>query len=117
MSTFVKSSLVGVLAVAPLATYAATLTDIVNTVGNLISLATPIVLALALVYFFWGLANFILSSGEADKRNEAIAIMIYGVIALFVMVSVWGIVNVLQSTFQVQSSGDIRAPSVQGVGR
>jgi hypothetical protein len=41
--------------------------------------------------------------------------MIYGIIALFVMVSIWGIINVLQTTFNVQGGSDIRAPRVQGI--
>lgn len=102
-----------VLAAAPFLALADTLEDVVKTVGDLIDLATPIVVALALVYFFYGLANLIFNSAESDKRKGAIQTMIYGIIALFVMVSVWGIVNVLQDTFNVGGNQTITPPSVQ----
>lgn len=116
MKMFTQATAVGLLVAAPLVTFAADLQSVLNMIGQLIGAATPIVVALALVYFFWGLGNFILGSGSEEKRKEAIAIMIYGILALFVMVSVWGIVNVLQSTFGIQGGGDIRPPKVQGVG-
>ncbi len=115
MKNHLKATIVGALAFAPVFAFAETLGGILNTVGQLIGAATPIVVALALVYFFWGLGQFIFNSSDEAKRKEAISIMIYGIIALFVMVSIWGIINVLQTTFNVQGGSDIRAPRVQGV--
>ena len=117
MTNHLKATLLGVAIFAPVVASAETLGGILGVVAQLVGAATPIVVALALIYFFWGLANFILSSGEADKRKEAVAIMIYGIIALFVMVSIWGVVNVLQSTFNIQPGSDVRAPRVQGIDR
>ncbi len=114
INRYVATAAVGALALLPVAAHAETLGGILSTVGQLIGAATPIVVALALVFFFWGLAMFILSSGD-EKKKEAISVMIYGIIALFVMVSIWGIINVLQTTFNVQAGSDIRAPRVQGI--
>lgn len=116
MNTHFKVSIATAMVFAPFLALAADLNTVLSTIGQLIGAATPIVVALALVYFFWGLGNFILGSADEGKRKEAIAIMIYGIIALFVMVSIWGIVNVLQTTFGITGSQDIRAPKVQGVG-
>lgn len=113
MKDSLKVGIAGVLTFAPFLAFAATLGSILNTIGQLIQTATPIVVALALVYFFWGLGQFILGSSDSEKRKNAIEIMIYGIIALFIMVSIWGIINVLQSTFQIDDSGSITPPSVQ----
>lgn len=115
MNTLLKVNLATVLAVAPIMASAETLTDVTNTIGSLIGLATPIVVALALVYFFYSLGTYILASSESEKRKKAIAGMIYGIIALFVMVSIWGIVNVLQETFHVGGQQTITPPSVNGL--
>jgi hypothetical protein len=115
MSIHLKATIVGALVFAPVLASAETLGGVLGIVGQLVGAATPIVVALALVYFFWGLGQFILGSSESEKRKEAIGIMIYGIIALFVMVSIWGIVNVLQTTFNVQGGSDVRAPRVQGI--
>ncbi|XKT74179.1 MAG: pilin [Patescibacteria group bacterium UBA2163] len=89
-----------------------TLNDILQTIAGLIDLATPIVVALALLYFFWGLAQYILNAGDENKKKEGREIMIWGIIALFVMVSIWGIVNVIQDTFDLRG-GTIEVPQVE----
>lgn len=59
----------------------------------------PIFITLALVAFFWGTAKFILAAGNAEKREEGRKIIIYGVISLFVMLTLAGILSFLQNTF------------------
>lgn len=79
----------------------------------LLNLVIPLIFGLALVYFLWGLAQFILNAGNETARENARSIMIWGIIALFVMVSVWGLVNVLSNTFSLDTSGST-LPSVTG---
>ncbi len=67
------------------------LTDLVRT-------ATPLAMGLALLAFIWGLANFILRAGDPKKVEEGKQIMLWGVIALFVLGSLGGIIEVLGST-------------------
>jgi hypothetical protein len=43
--------------------------------------------------------------------------MIWGVIALFVMVSVWGLVNLLGDTFDIDQTDTINVPSVEDIRR
>ena len=71
-----------------------------------------IIMTLALVYFFWGLVKYLQSIGDETKRKEGATMMTYGVIALFVMVSVWGLVNVLKNTFPLDPS--MPQPSTSG---
>ena len=40
---------------------------VLDVIGDLIGFATTIVVALALLYFFWGLAKYILSAGEKES--------------------------------------------------
>ena len=87
--------------------------SILETIGGLIDTATPIVVALALLYFFWGLANFILSAGDKDKREKSRGIMIWGVIALFIIVSIWGLIRVVQQTLNLESGTTIDVPQVE----
>lgn len=88
---------------------------VLDVFGDLINLATPIVVALALLFFFWGLANYILSAGDDKKKDEGKRIMIWGVLALFVMVSVWGIINVVRDTFNLDDNTiDVPIVDIQG---
>lgn len=84
---------------------------VLDQIANLINLATPIVVALALLYFFWGLAQYILNAGNEEKKKQGRDIMIWGILALFIMVSVWGIINVVRDTFDIDNN-TIRVPSV-----
>ena len=74
--------------------------DLVNTI--IFSVVNPLIVlvsALALLYFLVGVSKYILHSGSEEKRAEGYHMMIYGIVALFVMVSVWGLVGVLANTF------------------
>ena len=76
-----------------------TITDIIFFAINLINQAVVLVVALALLFFFWGLAKFIFNADNVEKRSEGKSVMVWGVIALFVMLFVWQIVNILANTF------------------
>lgn len=62
----------------------------------------PLIFILALAMFVWGVAQFvILGAGEEAKREQGKQLMIWGIIALAVMVSVWGLVKILGNTFNI----------------
>ncbi len=64
---------------------------------NLINTATTTLVALALVIFLFGAAYNVMKAGERGS-GALRQFLVWGVIILFVMVSVWGILNVLQQT-------------------
>lgn len=75
---------------------------------DLLNTAIPIVAGLALVVFFYGLAKFIhsLQSGNDTGVSEGKEVMKWGIVALFVMISVWGIVFFLTNdVFGLSSPG------------
>lgn len=101
---YMKKSIITAVAVAafaPVAVHAVTLGTTIGTINEIINSIIPIILALAVLYFFWGVAQYILNSEDGEKRGKAISTMIMGIIAIFVMVSVWGIIAILQETFKV----------------
>lgn len=57
--------------------------------------------ALATVYFLWGTFKFLKGGSDDMAREEGRNHMVYGVIGIFIMVSVWGIINVIKSTFGI----------------
>ena len=60
-----------------------------------------LLIAFAVVFFLYGIVKYIGSTDDEENRSKAKSIMIYGIIGLFVMVSFWGIVNILVVTFQL----------------
>lgn len=77
--------------------------ELINSVGRLVNSLVVLVIALAVLAFFWGLAKFIFNvSGDEKSVEEGKRIMIWGIIALFVMVSVWGIIRFAQGELNLR---------------
>lgn len=83
--------------------------DLITGISALITSAVPIIIGLALIGFLWGLATYIFKAGDETAKEEGKKIMLWGVIILFVMVSIWGIVAILQRTF---GTGGVTNPPV-----
>jgi hypothetical protein len=73
--------------------------EVVQIFINIISAMVPAVGLLALFFFMWGGFQVLLNSGNEQALAEGKKRLVYGIIALFVMVSVWGILEVLDNTF------------------
>ncbi|MBI4086550.1 hypothetical protein HY416_01055 [Candidatus Kaiserbacteria bacterium] len=68
--------------------------DVLNTT------LVPLIFALAFLLFLWGMFKyFFWGGGEEEKREEGKQLMLWAIIAFLLMVSIWGIVNVLSSGF------------------
>lgn len=93
--------------------FAQTLGSVLGTVQGLLDALIPFLITLAVLYFFWGVAQYILKSDDEEGRRNARNIMIYGIIALFVIVGVWGLVGVIADTFGIQTGGSTDIPSIR----
>lgn len=60
----------------------------------------PILVAIALLIFLWGVGQLVLSAGNPEKSASGRKFMIWGIVALFVMTSLWGLVKFVQDTFR-----------------
>jgi uncharacterized membrane protein YozB (DUF420 family) len=75
-----------------------TFEGLVGRVYSMLSMIVPIIISLALIVFLWGI--FLLVKSNSEKgRADAINIITFGIVALFIMVSVWGFVALLSNTF------------------
>lgn len=68
-------------------------------IGALNTVVVPVIFALAFAAFAWGVINyFFLNGGNETKREEGRAFILWGVIGMAILFSVWGFVNILLST-------------------
>ena len=93
----------------PVVVFAQDITGVISKLFELVNVAMPVVIGLALLFFFWGVAIYILNEGNAEKKGQGRSIMLWGVIAIFVILSIFGLVKMLQNTFTV---GDQNAPEI-----
>lgn len=75
-----------------------TLTQIIELITQIIGYTIPIAVAVCLLVFLWGLLQVFAVVDNADKRKDGIAKMTWGVLALFVVVALAGIVEILSNT-------------------
>ena len=93
----------GVLLVLPVVAVAQIqedLGEIGQSVGNLglfiNNILIPFVFALALLVFIWGAFRYFIYGGDNEEnRKEGSKLMIYGIVGFVLMVSVFGIVNLI----------------------
>ena len=113
-----KKFIIPALLLLPAMAFAQTLGNLetlLTSVGNLIDIALPIVVAIGLLAFFWGLVKFIFAAGNEDAKKDGQRLMIWGLVALFVMVSVWGLVQFIGNALDIDQGGSVDLPEVPGL--
>ena len=101
----VRYALVVLFLTSPVFVIAAgTLNDIEEAVLELLNSIIPMFVAAAVVFFLWSVLKYVNSGDNAEVRIQARALMVYGVVAIFVLVSVWGLVGLLENVFNLDNS-------------
>lgn len=75
-------------------------------IGAMNTIVVPVIFVLAFFVFVWGVIKyFLLSGGDESKLNEGKQFILWGIIGLVVLFSVWGLVNLLLSTLGLTPAG------------
>lgn len=88
------------LLLVPHTTHAETLKQIIN--GNIIPIFNSLVgliMVLALLGFIAGVIRFMYTAGDDKSRSDGKTLMVWGTVALFLMISIWGVVTIVRDTF------------------
>lgn len=70
---------------------------------TLIKSVVPLLFSLAVVGFIWGVIQYFINAENEEKRKKGKTYMIWGLVALFVMISMWGLVGILTNTFHIKT--------------
>jgi len=54
--------------------------------------------------FLWGITKYIFKGDSEGEREKGKQFMIWGIVGLFVMFGVWGIIELLGNTFGVDTT-------------
>lgn len=71
-------------------------------VNNILNALIPIFISIAVVYLIYAIVRYVIAGNEEEKEAGK-KMMIWGVIGLFVILSIWGIVNVLVKTLNLDN--------------
>jgi uncharacterized membrane protein YidH (DUF202 family) len=115
-----KKLMIGAMLMGPMVASAQALSgplgSTLQVIFNIISFLIPLLLALAVLVFFWGLVKYIMNASDEAAKESGKTLMIWGMIALFVMVAFWGIIGYVQSSFGISGSvSSAPAPSVASI--
>jgi hypothetical protein len=94
-------------ALLPGIVYAApgTFAELMDMIIAIVDIAVPVIIAAAVAAFFFGLTKTLLSAGDTDALKEGRTIMTFGIIALFIIVGLWGILGIVhRSIFDTEAN-------------
>jgi hypothetical protein len=87
----------------PLVAFAAgkTLHDLVSSLAMYLNDALALLMGLSVLLFVWYIIKYFIQPSPDTKRTEAAQYVMWSFIGFFVIFSIWGIVNILISTFDL----------------
>ena len=91
-------------------TFQTLFTNILNLINGYI---IPLLIAIAILAFFWGIIKYIWGAGGGEAKAEAVKIITAGIIGLVVMLGVWGLVALVSNTLGIGGTTTIVHPTVQ----
>ena len=68
-----------------------------NIIDQILNPLVGLMFGLALAYFIWGVIQFIAAASSDEKKKKGQQHMLWGLIGLVVMTSVYGIMNIIQN--------------------
>jgi uncharacterized membrane protein YidH (DUF202 family) len=88
-----------ILGAVPSIANAENIGDVVYSLNGALGYIVPIIIGFALIAFLWGILKYLVSGSDEKQREESKMFMLWGIIGLAVMVSVWGLVSILANLF------------------
>lgn len=93
------------VALAPaLAAAQGTVQGVLGTIETIFEILIPILITLATIVFIWGIIVYITAGSSEEKKSYAKYLIMYGLVALFAIIAIWGVVRILTNTFGVGST-------------
>ncbi len=77
----------------------ATLSTLASSVIGVLNALVMLIIGMAVFVFIVGVIRFVISAGDDKTRSDGKQMIIWGTISIFVMVAVWGLVEIIRTTF------------------
>ena len=75
-----------------------TIAQILQRIEAVVRQLTSLLFIVATVVFLWGVILYVIAGSDEKKIETAKSFLIWGLIGLFVMVAMWGLVNAVFTT-------------------
>ncbi len=81
-----------------------TFAQFIGKLYGIINVIVPFIVGLAVFTVFWGIFGYITKAGEEEKRAEAKNFILYGLLGIFMMLSLWGLVGIVVNSFGIDGT-------------
>jgi hypothetical protein len=70
--------------------------ELIIAVSLLVSKLIVIMMGVGVLVFFWGLVKFLFQGGDEKAVSQGKNTMLWGIISLFLMTTIWGVIQFIQ---------------------
>ena len=99
---FMKKISTILLFLSPIVSGASGIIDFINKGNNILnSTVIPLCYSIALFYFGWGVEKYIRSEGKGNAKEEGRKVMVWGVVAMFILLSISGIIVLIRKEIKL----------------
>jgi len=87
------------------------LTYKLTNIGNVV---IEILIAFAVIYIIFQVIRYIMAGDKPEERSTIGKTVLWGIVGLFVILSIWGLVRILTNTFRTDTNAPVNQfPQVQ----
>jgi len=112
-----KKLLAALIVSLPVIASAQAITDVnsltykLTNIGNVV---IEILIAFAVIYIIFNVIRYIMKADKPEERNAIGGAILWGIVGLFVILSIWGLVRILTNTFRTDTNAPVNQyPQVQ----
>ena len=102
MNTAINKGFLYTLLFTPIFVFAQDVSWLEDLFGGVVDVVVdfvPPLIGLALILFVWGLVKYLYRKSDENSVKQAKQFMVWGVVAMFTLVAIWGIVALMQTIF------------------
>jgi len=85
---------------------------LVTAINGVINLVFPVLVGIAVIVIIWAIFQMVLNAGDEEARKAGRTKLLWGIIGIFLMLSVWGLINILINTIYLDRSSAVDVPVV-----
>jgi len=72
-------------------------------IGKIINPLTGLVMSLIVLFFFYNSAQYLFKSNKSsEERQKIMTSLMWSVIVMFILASIWGLVQLVANTFEIE---------------
>lgn len=84
--------------------------QLITDIRSVLNLVIYIMFALLIIYFIWGVVQYVSAGGDEEKLKNGKKHMLWGIIGIAVVGAVFGIAQWLYTAFGITPAGSVTVP-------